>query len=706
MRRLVAGIVAGLAWALACGGGGGSGDPGNAQDVAVPTDDPGTGADPGTAPDGREDVVGTELPADDPGSGEDGGIRDGTAADQGPPVSCRTPAGWQPGRRAFTDVTEASGLKAMGVVGVRLNAVDWDGDGRPDLVVRGYDSRRDDLQGNTVRNTFLLRNNGDGTFSDRTAASGFLATRDGAGGRVVQAVVWGDLDNDGDLDAVTALSEDTDPSKPESPDQNEVMWNQGDGTFALAEGGDFRGQADRWPVLGLALLDYDRDGFLDVFMGLSGGPYGPMGDRLFRGDGQGRFLDRTQGSGLDTTVDWSLSYFVETGRGHRYTYGVTACDLNGDGRTDLISSAYGRYFNAYWQATADGRFEDRSAESGLADDGRRDWTTNLNAQCYCRLVPDGEECQGVPAPPSYFRCTSTSGLRWDHAEDRKPYRLGGNHFTHVCGDIDNDGDLDLLDLTIVHWDVGDSSDPTELIRNDGQAAVTFDRPGNAATGLLRTHARIDWNDGDMTGALFDFDNDGRLDVLIASSDYPGTRVWLFHQKADGTFEEVPVADGLDHPRAHGVAVADFDGDGDLDVALGHGRARCGQDLTDRCYPTQEVHLFRNDVGQEANAIRVLLVGTGGSNRAAIGARVRVTAGGVTQTREVSGGYGHEGIQHELALTFGLGGLCEVDRVEVRWPDAAGTTEVWTGLSANTIVRLTQGQPGAEVLGVLEATPTP
>ena len=69
-------------------------------------------------------------------------------------------------------------------------------------------------------------------------------------------------------------------------------------------------------------------------------------------------------------------------------------------------------------------------------------------------------------------------------------------------------------------------------------------------------------------------------------------------------------------------------------------------------------------------------------------------------------YGHEGIQHELALTFGLGGLCEVDRVEVRWPDAAGTTEVWTGLSANTIVRLTKGQPGAEVLGVLEATPTP
>jgi len=262
--------------------------------------------------------------------------------------------------------------------------------------------------------------------------------------------------------------------------------------------------------------------------------------------------------------------------------------------------------------------------------------------------------------------------------------------------MDNDGDMDLVNFEIVHWDVGDSSDPTELLVNDGGPTPHFVRPGNEATGLVRTFDNhIDWNAGDMTGALFDFDNDGRTDILIASSDYPYTRAFLFHQKADGTFEEVTPDKGIAHPRAHGVAVADFDGDGDLDVALGHGLARCQGDSS--CYPTHEVHLFRNEIGQDANSLRIALVGGPGSNRAAIGARVRVTAGGVTQTKDVGGGYGHFGIQHELVLTFGLGPVCDVEQVEVRWPDKAGTTEVWKGIRANYTIRLRQGDPDVEYL---------
>jgi len=65
---------------------------------------------------------------------------------------------------------------------------------------------------------------------------------------------------------------------------------------------------------------------------------------------------------------------------------------------------------------------------------------------------------------------------------------------------------------------------------------------------------------------------------------------------------------------------------------------------------------------------------GGANRAAIGAVVRVTAGGVTRTREVQGGYGVTGQQHDLDLTIGLGEACTIDDLEVRWPDAARTVE--------------------------------
>lgn len=133
---------------------------------------------------------------------------------------------------------------------------------------------------------------------------------------------------------------------------------------------------------------------------------------------------------------------------------------------------------------------------------------------------------------------------------------------------------------------------------------------------------------------------------------------------------------------------DLDNDGDLDVVLGHGRARFEGDAT--CYPTHEVHVFRNDLGQDGNWLRLKLEGGPGTNRAAIGARVRVTAGGVTQTQEVGGAYGHAGIQPDLTLHFGLGTACDVDRVEIRWPDLALTTEAFDNVRGNYRVHVTQG----------------
>jgi hypothetical protein len=199
----------------------------------------------------------------------------------------------------------------------------------------------------------------------------------------------------------------------------------------------------------------------------------------------------------------------------------------------------------------------------------------------------------------------------------------------------------------------------------------------------------------MTGALFDFDNDGRKDVYIGSSDYPGTRGFLFRQKPDGTFSEVPPASGIDHPRSHGIAVADFDRDGDLDVAVGHGTSRCDGDPT--CYPTPEVHYFRNELGQQGNYVQLRLTGGPGTNRAAIGARVEVTAGGVTQVQEVGGGYGHYGIQNDLVLHFGLGEACAVDAIRVRWPDSGLSEEVWTDVQANRRLELVQGAAAPEPL---------
>jgi hypothetical protein len=245
-----------------------------------------------------------------------------------------------------------------------------------------------------------------------------------------------------------------------------------------------------------------------------------------------------------------------------------------------------------------------------------------------------------------------------------------------------------MHLPIVHWDVGDSSDPAEVLLNPGGADPVFERPGAEALGMARDWQRTDWNAGDMTGAFLDFDNDGMQDIYIGSSDYPGTRGFLFQQDSVGKFVEVPPAEGIDHARSHGVAVADFDRDGDLDVAVGHSRSRCSGDPT--CLPTQEVRVFRNEMGNGSNFVQIALRGGPGSNRFGIGARVSVTAGGKTQVQEVGGGHGHYGIQHGTVLHFGLAEACEITEILVRWPDAKHTTETFKNVSANYRITIKQG----------------
>lgn len=599
------------------------------------------------------------------------------------PDRCTAGTAWTPGTAAFHEVGQIWGLADIEPTGVRLSVTDLDGDGWADLAIRKAGGARDALEGG-ARASWLLHNLGDRRFEDVTLSSGFVTPRGGgAVGRPVEIAVWADVDDDGDLDAFTALTADA------GAETSEILLNDGTGHFTLGpEDSDLR-KAPGFAG-GASFTDFNRDGFVDLWVGYGGGI--PAQDRLFVGLGDGEFVDVTKLYGLETQA-WRDPAILDAGHGHTVAWGTDACDLNGDGVPELLAASYGRAPNHLFEGHLDAggavSYENRSVASGYAYDDRTDWTDNESARCWCHLHPTAPGCDGVP-PPAYIVCTSDAdAFRWDHAQDRDLWRLGGNSGTTVCADVDADGDLDLLTTEIVHWDVGSSSDPSELLFNTGETPLRFERPGNEATGLTRPHT-VPWDDGDMTGAVFDFDNDGRPDVYVGSSDYPGTRGWLWHQRADGTFEAVPVAEGIDHESSHGIAVADFDRDGDLDVAVGHSRMRCS--TGDHCYPDGRVRLFQNDLGQDGNWVQVDLVGGEGTNRAAIGARVTVRAAGVVQTQEVGGGHGHYGLQQDRVLHFGLGADCSAE-VEVRWPDAEGTTETFV-LPAGYRFRLVQGQSPA------------
>ena len=226
-----------------------------------------------------------------------------------------------------------------------------------------------------------------------------------------------------------------------------------------------------------------------------------------------------------------------------------------------------------------------------------------------------------------------------------------------------------------------------------------------------------WNEGIQQASLVDLNNDGRVDILLGGSDYAYQYGHLFIQQSDGTFEDLARQWGMFFPCMDGLTVADFDRDGDLDVIVRGSLYRdCGPVAqNDRTgwtqpgwpalnagaagtypqfdgYTRPEVHIFTNDASTHSHWLEIRLRGNGtDTNTTGIGAKVSVTANGVTQVQQVLGGHGIGSESDDPGvLFFGLGDCAGVDRVEVTWPNRAHKVETWNNAPSGHLLELRQG----------------
>jgi enediyne biosynthesis protein E4 len=243
----------------------------------------------------------------------------------------------------------------------------------------------------------------------------------------------------------------------------------------------------------------------------------------------------------------------------------------------------------------------------------------------------------------------------------------------AVGDYDGDGWLDIFKTNF-------SDDSSDLYHNHGDGTFT-DATLSAGFGGNRQY--VGWGCG-----FIDYDNDGWLDVMqINGHVYPEVDALgieqsfknqrLVYRNLDGKrFEDVSSKMGsgiLERYSSRGAAFGDFDNDGDVDVLI--------MNMND--LPS----LLRNDGGNKNNWIKIKLVGTK-CNRTAIGARVRIVAGGRSQINEVASG-GSVMSQSDLRLHFGLGKTKVVDLIEVKWPTTQNIQK-FTNIQSNQILRLREG----------------
>ncbi len=448
-----------------------------------------------------------------------------------------------------------------------------------------------------------------------------------------------DLDGDGALDLVQPRNDRADPDARAL----RLYRGLGDGRFEPVDAIEWD---DRLNATAVLAFDYDGDDDLDLFVAVDGGP-----SKLYRNDGAWQFTSMAEAAGVALI-------------GAR-AFAVAAADYDADGDLDLYVGTWNASAadkgadsapNILMRNNGDGTFSDATEGAGVACYGRS--TLGLGFADFDR---DGD--QDLYVANDFFDACLYENLgdgTFRDVADAAGVAAGAWHGMGVgLGDLDSDGDLDLL-ITDDQWP--DESRGNAVYLNRGDGTLSFDSRaielGLDGVSTLQADWLVCWGVG-----LIDFDLDGDLDVHVTTH---GGRSELLWQQVDGQFvAQYALMSSLADVDGRGSAYGDIDGDGDLDMVIG--RRGAG------------VQVMRND-SDTGHWLRV----APRPLAAAPGAIVTVTAGGRTQMAAIQAGSSYMSAQ-QPTVTFGLGSETRVDRVVVEFSD--GTRRAATDVAVDQQLRV-------------------
>jgi hypothetical protein len=506
-----------------------------------------------------------------------------------------------------------------------------------------------------------------------------------------------DCDNDGKLDIVMVNGSTVDRYK-QGGDLLVTLWHQ-DSNLKFTDITEKAGLTRKGWGMGVAVADFDNDGNLDLFV------TGYGGNALYRNKGNCTFEDVTDKAGV---------------RGGGFSTGAAWADYDRDGNVDLFVSRYVHVDMNDLPAFGSTRFcQFKGAPVQCGPWGMEGETDLLYHNRGDGTFEEVSKKAGVDDPEKYYGLGATWG-DYDNdgwpdlfvADDATPNHLYHNNhdgtFTDeaMVGGIALNDDGRALGSMGVTWGDYDHSGRLSMFITEfaDQPNTLYRNLGNQNSGPpgfedVAMSSRLGQPSLPLVGwgtAFFDMDNDGWLDLFVANGHvYPqmdnvkGSAAYaepmLLHRNLrNGTFEEVSKASGLaDMPlkSRRGAAFGDIANNGNIDIVV----LNVGEPPT----------LLLNTNRSANHRVLFHLVGTK-SNRAAIGARVTIHAGGMTQFDEVRGG-GSYLSQNDLRLHFGLGSATKIDLVEVRWP--AGKTQNFTNLAADKIYTIVEGQSMQETVAL-------